>query len=111
MKKDDSIYIDHLNASLDRITNYVSNYELDSFLKSEKTQDAVIRQLEIIGEATKKISPELKAKYEAIPWSDMAGMRDKLIHDYIGVDLWIIWETAINDIPKLKEQLGRVKPI
>ncbi len=81
MKRDDSIYIDHILESLNKITEYTEGYTESSFLDSNKTQDAVIRQLEIIGEATKKISKEFKEKYCEIPWSDMAGMRDKLIHD------------------------------
>lgn len=108
MRKDDSIYIEHILSSLDKICSYVSNHDQKSFLKSELTQDAVIRQLEIIGEATKQVSSELREKYSEIPWSDMAGMRDKLIHDYIDVDLWIVWETAINDVPELQKLLKEV---
>jgi uncharacterized protein with HEPN domain len=71
-------------------------------LEDLKTQDAVVRQLEIIGEATKKISLELKKKNPSIPWMDMAGMRDRLIHDYIDVDFEIVWQTVSEDIIKLK---------
>jgi len=109
MKKDDSVYTDHINDALNQITEYIKGHDLDSFLQSRQVQDAVIRQLEIIGEATKKISPEIKEKNTDIPWPDMAGMRDKLIHDYIDVDLWIVWETAKNDVPVLQGLLRKVK--
>jgi uncharacterized protein with HEPN domain len=68
-------------------------------------QDGVIRQLEIIGEASKRLSAEIKEKYLEIPWKDITGMRDKLIHDYFGVDLDAVWDTVEKDIPVLKNKL------
>ncbi|HFE52539.1 MAG TPA: DUF86 domain-containing protein, partial [Bacteroidetes bacterium] len=68
-------------------------------------QDAVVRQLEIIGEATRHLSKEFRSAHPAIPWSEIAGMRDKLVHDYFGVDLEIVWETAFRDVPALREKL------
>ena len=108
MKKDDSIYVEHILVSLGKIESYTQNHNEDSFLKSDITQDAVIRQLEIIGEATKKISAEFKQKNSTIPWSDMAGMRDKLIHDYIDVDLWIVWTTVEKDVPELIQLIQKL---
>ena len=105
MKKDDSVYLQHINTSLDKITEYIRDHDLNSFLQSDKTQDAVIRQLEIIGEATKRISQRLRNLNPDIPWDDMAGMRDKLIHDYIDINIWIVWETAEKDVPYLREGL------
>lgn len=107
--KDDSIYIDHIIASIDRIQQYISGLKQSTFLNDLKTQDAVVRQLEIIGEATKKVSFELRDKFPSIPWLDMAGMRDRLVHDYIDVDFEIVWKTASEDIPKLKELLATIK--
>jgi len=107
--KDNSIYIDHIKASIDRIQQYIAGFNRNSFLNDLKTQDAVVRQLEIIGEATKKVSFELREKYSSIPWLDMAGMRDRLVHDYIDVDMEIVWKTASEDIPKLKELLSQIK--
>ncbi|OKY77557.1 MAG: HEPN domain containing protein [Candidatus Methanohalarchaeum thermophilum] len=74
-------------------------------MKNELVQDAVIRQLEIIGEASKKLSDDFRSKDEEIEWRDIAGMRDKLIHGYFGVDLEIVWETINNELPKLKKEV------
>jgi uncharacterized protein with HEPN domain len=100
--KDDSIYIEHILNSIDRIISYISQLDHDAFIADFIIQDAVVRQLEIIGEATKRVSDNFRRKYPDIPWSDMAGMRDVLIHDYIDVDLDIVWKTASESIPQLK---------
>jgi uncharacterized protein with HEPN domain len=92
--KDDSIYIDHILNSINRIIDYISGKDREAFESDQLTQDAVVRQLEVIGEATKRVSNELSLKNPDIPWSDMAGMRDVLIHDYIDVDLGVVWKTA-----------------
>jgi len=81
--KDDIIYIDHILNSISRILDYISGKDREEFEADLVTQDAVVRQLEIIGEATKRVSKELRSKHPDIPWSDMAGMRDVLTHDYI----------------------------
>ena len=100
--KDDSIYIDHILNSINRILDYISGKDREAFETDLVTHDAVVRQLEIIGEATKRVSKELRSKHPDIPWSDMAGMRDVLIHDYIDVDLGVVWKTASENIPDLK---------
>ena len=103
--KDDKIYIEHILRSIDRIDVYLSGKDHQSFSDDFMTQDAVVRQLEIIGEATKRISKELRNINPQVPWSDMAGMRDILIHDYIDVDIDIVWKTASESIIKLKSLL------
>jgi uncharacterized protein with HEPN domain len=100
--KDDSIYIDHILNSINRILDYISGKDREEFEADLVTQDAVVRQLEVIGEATKRVSKELRSKHPDIPWADMAGMRDVLIHDYLDVDLGVVWKTASEDIPDLK---------
>jgi uncharacterized protein with HEPN domain len=94
--KDDEIYIEHILISIDRIESYISGKDHQAFSEDSMAQDAIVRQLEIIGEATKRISKDFRNKNPHVPWSDMAGMRDILIHDYID------GKTASESIIKLK---------
>lgn len=106
--KDNLFYIDNILQSIDRIESYISSKDQEIFVSDFKTQDAVVRQLEIIGEATKRISQDFRNSNPGIPWADMAGMRDVLIHDYIDVDLEIVWKTASESIPLLKALLKKL---
>lgn len=108
MKKDDSIYLKHILDSISRIKEYSKDVGYDEFMVNRLLQDAVIRQLEIIGEATKRLSKEFKERYPQIPWKDIAGMRDKLIHNYFGVDLDAVWDTIKKDIPELENKLKEI---
>ena len=78
------------------------------FVRDDKTASAVVRKLEIVGEAVKNIPDEIKEKYPQIPWKDMAGMRNKLIHGYFGVDLKRVWRTIKEDLPKVKPEIGEI---
>ncbi len=103
--KDDLVYIEHIQTSVNRIQSYTSGLNLDLFLENHMVQDAIVRQLEVIGEATKRISQDFRDQHQDIPWKDMAAMRDKLIHDYIEVDFKMVWNTARIDIPELERLL------
>ena len=105
--KDDVVYLSHVRDAITKIEIYTKGIEHDSFINNSQVQDSVIRQLEIIGEASKKISPELKTKYLTVPWKSISGMRDKLIHDYFGVDIDAVWDTVRLDIPKLKLEVEK----
>lgn len=109
MLKDDSIYIEHILESINKIQRYVQDISKEEFINNDLLQDAVIRNFEIIGEASKKISPNLKLSYSMIPWREIAGMRDKLIHDYFGVDIEMIWITVNEDLPTLLLQIELIK--
>jgi len=104
-KREDTAVIQDIKEAIDRIMSYTSRMEYDGFLQDYKTQDAVIRNIEILGEAAKLLSDETKEKYPNIPWKDIAGTRDKLIHDYFGVNIDIVWDIAKNEIPSLSAQL------
>lgn len=80
----------------------------DAFFEDRKTQDAVIRNLEIIGEAVKNLSPHLKAAHEEVPWKPLAGMRDKLIHQYFGVNLRLVWDTVEQEIPVFLQEVEKI---
>ena len=109
MNKDDSVYIDHILGCIKKIYVYTSGIDFDAFNKNELLQDAVIRNIEIIGEASKKISTKLKQVNNEIPWKEIAGMRDKLIHDYMGVDTGVVWKTVNEDIPYLEMMISKIE--
>ncbi len=108
MVKDDLAYIEHILDCIRKIKEFTNGLSLKDFSVNELVQDAVIRNIEIIGEASKKISSDTKQIYYEIPWKEIAGMRDKLIHDYLGVDVEVLWRTITEDIPTLEEQIKEI---
>ncbi len=99
--KDDRIYLDHIADSFRKILAYAEGMTEKTFLLDSKTQDACVRQLEIAGEATKRLSMPLRDRFPDVPWKDMAGMRDRLIHQYFDVDLMIVWLAITDDATPL----------
>lgn len=104
-KRDTRLLIADMLESISRIHRYVAGMDYDAFLADERTCDAVVRNVEIIGEASKQVSEDFKQANKALPWQQMAGMRNRIVHDYTGVDLAIVWEVAQNALPKLQMQL------
>jgi uncharacterized protein with HEPN domain len=108
MGKDDLIFVDHILEAIEKIDRYTDDITVHEFVDNELIQDAVIRNFEIIGEASKNVSNEFREKYTSIPWKKMSGMRDILIHDYLGIDLYSVWETIEKDLPNLKIEILKI---
>ncbi len=93
---------------IEKILSYTKGMSEEQFLKNEIVQDAVIRNFEVIGEAVKQLSKDFRIEHDYIPWKDIAGMRDILIHDYIGVDIEAVWATVQKYIPELKNNIDNL---
>ena len=98
----DELYLQHLLDAIAKIDRYVK-VGYDEFLAASHWQDAIIRQLEIIGEAVKRLSPDLTERQPDIPWRRIAGLRDVLIHEYAGVDLEAVWQVTQRDLSQLRQ--------
>jgi uncharacterized protein with HEPN domain len=111
MKKEDRIYrvylVDMLIA-IGRISDYIKDYSFDDFKKDFKTVDAVIRNFEIIGEAAKNIPKDIKEQYPIVPWNEMYLLRNRVSHEYFGIDYEIIWDVATNYLPENKTQIEEI---
>jgi len=108
MKRDFIVYLKDMIDSSSKGINFISNMTYDEFIKDEKTQYALIRAIEVIGKASTKILKNIKDKFSEIPWREVSRMRNKLIHDYFGVNLKVVWKTGIEDLPDLKSKLQKM---
>ncbi|MBM3334578.1 DUF86 domain-containing protein [Candidatus Sumerlaeota bacterium] len=108
-ERTDRDFLDDIEQAAQRIKAYLAGITYESFSADTKTQDAIIRNLEIAGEATKNLSEKLRAQYPHISWKQMAGVRDRLIHHYFGVNLDIVWQIAADEIPTLLSQLAEIR--
>lgn len=107
-ERDNIVYLKHILDAINRIVDYTTEIKYENFMNNNLVQAGVIREIEIIGEASKRLTPEFKEKYPHIEWKKMAGMRDKVIHDYFGVDLDAVWDTVERDIPQLKDKIKNI---
>ncbi|MEK7397131.1 MAG: DUF86 domain-containing protein [Candidatus Poribacteria bacterium] len=106
--RDHKLYMKDIIEAMESIEKFVKGMNFSDFILDDKTSSAVIRKLEIIGEATKAIPERIKNNYPQVPWKAMAGMRDKLIHFYFGVDYALLWETVTHRIPQVKPLINQV---
>lgn len=107
-ERDDPELIQDILEAARRITSYTAGLTYETFLADIKTQDAVTRNLEIVGEAARKLSNDLRNANPNIPWKSMSGLRDRLIHDYFGVNIDIVWEIASNELPQVVIELETI---
>ena len=103
----DELYIAHMLEAIEKIERFVGALKLDDFVKNDLLQSGVMRELGVVGEAAKKLSPAYKMSHDSIPWKEIIGMRDKLIHDYFEIDVEALWQTVNTDLPILKEKLAK----
>lgn len=106
--RDYRLYLNDILAAMDSIQVFVKGMSLERFQTDDKTTSAVIRKFEIIGEATKQIPEEIRQSNSQIPWKEMAGMRDRLIHFYFGVDYKLVWITIKERLPQVKQQIKKI---
>jgi uncharacterized protein with HEPN domain len=101
-------FLSDILEAIRRANVYVVGMTYTEFLSDLKTQDAVIRTLEIVGEATKRLSPAVRTRHPAVPWKNMAGLRDKLVHDYFGVNFDVVWQIVSDELPAVAAQIEQI---
>lgn len=108
MKRDYNLYLKDILNAMESIQTFIKDTHFEEFKEDDKTSSAIMRKLEIIGEATKQIPDEISKNYPKVPWKEMAGMRDRLIHFYFGIDYQLIWETVTKRIPEVKPLIEKI---
>lgn len=109
MPRNAKLYLQDIEDSISKINEYAKDMGFENFSNDYKTIDAVIRNLEIIGEAVKNLPQEIKTKHREVPWNEICGMRNKAIHEYWGVDEEILWKTIKDDLPVFEKQILKIK--
>lgn len=101
-RRDPDLLLEDISVAVERIGRYVQGLSKEAFLADDKTVDAVVRNLEIIGEATRRLDEDFRARHPVLPWSQIAGMRNRIVHDYFGPDLEIVWQVVSGDLPAVR---------
>ena len=107
-KRPIELLLNDICQAIDRIEQYIENLSFDAFSKDQKSVDAVVRNLEIIGEAANRVPDELKEKYSEIEWHKVVGLRHRIVHEYFGIDLEIIWQILHKALPELKHKIMQI---
>lgn len=107
-KREFILYLEDMHLSMDRIEEYIGNINFETFKTNQLVIDAVIRNLEIIGEAAKNVPESIKIKYPEVPWDKMYGLRNLITHEYFGVDYEMIWQIAKNNLPENKIDIEKI---
>jgi uncharacterized protein with HEPN domain len=108
-KRDAGVLLEDIRDAMRKVSNYVEGMDLANFMADEKTVDAVVRNISVIGEATKQLPEDFKAIHSEIPWAQMAGMRNRIVHDYAGVDLEIVWRVITEAMPDLAKRISEME--
>jgi uncharacterized protein with HEPN domain len=108
MKRDDTVYLRHILDAIELIGKYTRGMSENEFLANSMAHDAVVRQIEIIGEAARNVSDEFQEKHPKLPWVKMIGIRNKIIHEYFNVNYAIVWDTTKDDLPFLKKAINKI---
>ncbi|MFH1890869.1 MAG: DUF86 domain-containing protein [Candidatus Kuenenbacteria bacterium] len=108
-KRNIKLYLEDIRVAIRKIEKYTEEVSLKLFESDEKTIDAVIRNLEVIGEAVNNIPKQTRDKYPNVPWRKIISMRNKVLHEYFGIDWDILWQTIKEDIPELKKQINKIR--
>jgi len=107
-KREWKLFVEDILESIELIERYVVNMDFENFENDRKTIDAVVRNFEIIGKASKNIPGNVKNRYQEVDWKGMAGLRNRIAHEYFGVSLTIVWRIVKQELPKLKEQMKQI---
>lgn len=105
--KNSAVYVEHMLDSILRIDEYIESKDL--FYDSQLVQDAVVRNLQVLAESSQRLPDDIKKKYSDIPWDDLSGFRNILVHDYLGIDLDVIWSVVEQELPRLEKVLNKIK--
>jgi len=108
MKRDDTVYLHHILDAMELIEGYTKGMSENEFLSASMTHDAVVRQIEIIGEAARNVSGKFRETHSKIPWGKMISIRNKIIHEYFNVNYAIVWDTIKDDLPVLKKSIKKI---
>ena len=107
-KRNVKLYIEDVRDAVEKIEKYTEGLSFDTFIKDEKTVDAVVKNFSVIGEAVKNFPKEIKIKYPQTPWTEISGTRNKMIHAYFAIDEDILWKTIKEDLPAFKKQIAEI---